>query len=222
MLRRLETVGILLLLIVAGCSRSGDASKATTASINGTEATDGSQGPLLQTQPSDPQHPVVQIATLLGDISVRLDADKSPTTVTNFLRYVRDGHYDQTIVHQVFRDHGFLAGGYGTNLVEKPTQTPIRNEARNGLKNRRGTLAMARLPDATDSATSQFFVNVTDNPSLDYRDETPEGYGYCVFGEVTQGLDVIDRIAASPVHDTPAFDRTPVEQIVVRSIRLLR
>ncbi len=150
-LKRLETLAILVLLLAAGCGRSGDANNATTASINGSPMADGSQGPSLEKPPSDPQHPEVLVETTLGNFTVRLDGDKAPTTVTNFLRYVRDGNYNQTIVHQVFRGQGFLAGGYGTNLIETPTHTPIRNEARNGLKNRRGTIAMARLADAIDT-----------------------------------------------------------------------
>ena len=144
-------------------------------------------------------------------------------TVDNFLNsYVGDRFYDQTIVHQVYKGQGILAGGYGTNLVEKPARTPIRNEALNGLKNHRGAIAMVRQPDAIDSATSQFFINVADNPALDYKDRTPAGYGYCVFGEVTEGMDVVDKINNVPVHDEGGLDRTPVQRVVVKSIRWIR
>ena len=115
-----------------------------------------------------------------------------------------------------------MAGGYGTNLVEKPGRTPVRNEAHNGLKNRRGTISMVRLPDAIDSATCQFFINVADNPTLDFKDRTPERYGYCVFGEVVEGLDVVDKIGNAEVHDTTQLERTPVQAIVVKSIRRTR
>jgi peptidyl-prolyl cis-trans isomerase B (cyclophilin B) len=164
----------------------------------------------------------VLIETGLGNITLRLDADKAPLTVGNFLSYVRGGHYDQTIIHQIYKGQGFLAGGYGSNLAEKKPHTPIRNEADNGLKNRRGTIAMVRLPDAIDSATCQFFLNVADNPALDYHDRTPAGYGYCVFGEVTEGQDVVDKIGDAKVHDTKDFERTPEQPIVVKSIRQVR
>ena len=146
-------------------SRRRPPSPARTASPT---TVDG-QSPPGQKPASDPLHPVVVIETSLGNITVRLDAEKAPLTVDNFLSYVGAGQYDQTIVHQVYKGQGFLAGGYGTNLVEKPGRTPVRNEAHNGLKNRRGTIAMVRLPDAIDSATCQFFINVADNPALDLQ-----------------------------------------------------
>ena len=211
---------LLFLVVVAGCGR-GDGS-APTAAINGESPTEsGIQGPSLAKSATDPQHPMVLIETSLGKITVRLDRQTAPLTVDNFLSYVATGHYDQTILHQVYKGQGFLAGGYGVNRIEKPARTPIFNEARNGVKNRRGTISMVRLPDVKDSATCQFFFNVADNPALDHKDDTAEGYGYCVFGEVTQGLDVVDRIADTPVHDTPDFERTPVQPIVVTSIRQL-
>lgn len=178
---------------------------------------DTKQGPT-----SDPLHPMVVIETSLGNITVVLDAEKAPLTVDNFLFYVNAGHYEQTIVHQVYKGQGMVAGGYDTNYTLKPARTPIRNEAHNGLKNRRGTIAMVRLPDEIDSATSQFFINVADNTALDHRDRTPEGYGYCVFGEVVEGMDVVDRICNTPVHDTATMDQTPVEPIVIKSIRRIR
>ncbi len=162
------------------------------------------------------------IETSLGNITVRLDAENAPLTIDNFLSYVGARHYDQTIVHQVYKGQGLLAGGYGTNLVEKPGRTPVRNEAHNGVKNRRGTISMVRQPDAIDSATCQFFINVADNPALDYRDRTPEGYGYCVFGEVVEGLDVVDSIADTQVRDTTDIECTPTPAIVVKSIRRIR
>lgn len=176
-----------------------------------------------QKSTSDPNHPVVAIETSLGTITAVLDAEKSYQTTSNFLSYVEVGHYDQTIIHQVYKGQGFLAGGYGVNLTEKPSRTPIRNEADNGLKNTRGTISMIRQPDQIDSATCQFFVNVADNPTLDHRDRTAEGYGYCVFGTVMpEGMAVVDQIAAAKVHDTQEFERTPVQAIVVKSIRRIR
>ncbi len=164
---------------------------------------------------------MVLIETSLGNIKIRLDREHSPLTVDNFLDYVAAGFYDQTIVHQVYKGQGFVAGGYGPDGKAKPgVRTPIMNEARNGLKNRRGTISMVRFPDATDSATSQFFINVSDNPALDHKDTTPAGYGYCVFGELIDGMEVVDRINEAPVHDNTAdFERTPATPIVIKTIR---
>ena len=217
----------LLFLAVAGCNRSSDDKAAATAAISGSGSASPAAGGNQVTPPSkpasDPKHPVVLIETALGNITVRLDAEKAPETVNNFLSYVKAGHYDETIVHQVYKGQGFLAGGYDTNLVEKQARTPIRNEADNGLKNRRGTIAMVRLPDAIDSATCQFFINVADNPTLDHRDRhSAAGYGYCVFGTVTDGLDVVDKIGSVKVHDIKEFERTPEQLIVVKSIRHVR
>jgi len=211
-----------LLAFLCGCSRSGEENPATAsiAGLDGKAAREG--GTALRKADSDPQHPAVRIETSLGSIVVKLDAVNAPLTVDNFLSYVNAGHYDQTIVHQVYRGQGFLAGGYGLNLLERPSRTPVRNEAHNGLKNRRGTIAMVRRPDAVDSATSQFFINVADNTALDHRDRTPEGYGYCVFGEGVEGLDVVDAIGGAATHDAPDFDRTPQQPIVIKTIRQIR
>jgi cyclophilin family peptidyl-prolyl cis-trans isomerase len=206
-----------VLMALAGCNRGGD-----TQSPNAALPT-GGDGPALAKPTSDPLHPVVAIETSRGTFKVRLDAEKARQTVDNFLGYVQRGQYDQTIVHQVFKGQGFVGGGYGTDLIEKPSRTQIRNEADNGLRNRRGTIAMARLPDAIDSATRQFFVNVTDNPTLDFRDRSADGFGYCVFGEVIEdGLKVIEEIGNVPVRDTKEFERTPEQMIVVRSIKQVR
>ena len=213
----------ILLLAAAGCNRGDEADQTPAAAIEGPEGQDPTSavndGPSPGRASSDPLHPVVLVETSLGNITVRLDAENAPQTVGNFLSYVDDGHYDRTIVHQVYRGQGFLTGGYDTNLVERPTRTEIRNEAHNGLKNHRGSISMVRLPDAIDSATCQFFFNVVDNPELDHRDRTPEGYGYCVFGEVTKGMGVVDQIGEAPVHDTIDFERSPAQPIIITSIR---
>ncbi len=145
-----------------------------------------------------------------------------PLTVDNFLDYTETGLYDQTIFHQVYKDQAIIAGGYATNLSEIAPEQPIRNEADNGLKNLRGTIAMLRQIDDTDTATSQFFINMIDNPALDYRDRTPEEYGYCVFGEVLSGMDVVEKIANTRVKDTDQFDQTPVQAVVVKSVRRVK
>ena len=143
-------------------------------------------------------------------------------TVDNFLSYVGSSFYDKTIIHQVFKDQAIMAGGYDTNMVAKLARFPIRNEAAVGMKNLRYTIAMFRSPASIDSATSQFFINVADNSSLDYKDRTPQGYGYCVFGKVTKGMEVVDAINAAELRDTTTLERTPAVPIIVMSIRRVR
>jgi cyclophilin family peptidyl-prolyl cis-trans isomerase len=218
----------MVLAIAAGCG-GGEGAGAGPASIDRANsekipsATD--PGTSASAHPdTDPLHPTVVIDTSLGSITVRLDAEKAPLTVDNFLSYVDSGHYDQTIFHQVIKDYPkvILGGAFTANLSEKKARTPIYNEAHNGLKNRRGTIAMARQPDAVHSATCYFFFNLTDNEVLDHKDRTLEGYGYCVFGQIIQGLDVADKIARVEVHDTDQFDRIPVETVMINSIRRVR
>jgi peptidyl-prolyl cis-trans isomerase B (cyclophilin B) len=146
------------------------------------------------TETSSPQ---VKLQTTLGDVVLKLDAKKAPLSVKNFLVYVKEGHYDGTIFHRVIP--GFMAqgGGYTEKFQQKPTHPPIKNEADNRLLNKRGTIAMARTPDP-DSATAQFFINYADNGFLDYKSSTPSGWGYAVFGEVVQGMDVVDKMATIP------------------------
>lgn len=220
--------------LTGGCGGQAETSgpEAPAAAIGGPGAENGSShaGPSAEQASSprkpdpDPDHPIVVIETSLGDMTVRLDARNAPLTVANFLTYVGNGHYDGTIFHQVVKQYPklIIGGGYTKDLTEKPTLTSVRNEAHNGLKNRRGTIAMARRRDWIDSATCHFFINITDNEVLDHKDRTLEGYGYCVFGEVIEGMDVADRIAAVEVHDTEQFEQIPVEPVVIRTIRIVR
>lgn len=165
--------------------------------------------------------PEVVINTSVGAVRVRLNAERAPVTVENFLEnYVDRGFYSNTIFHHV--DPGYiLAGGYTPELEPKEVRAVIRNEAANGLKNIRGTVTMSRMPDYADSATSQFFINVTPAPSLDY-DEASGNAGYCVFGEVVDGMDVVDQIAKAAVHASGDFPQLPVETIVITSIERVR
>jgi cyclophilin family peptidyl-prolyl cis-trans isomerase len=165
--------------------------------------------------------PKAVITTSLGKITIELDMEHAPLTVHNFLTYANAKHYDQTIFHFVEPEEMLLGGGFTADLKEKPTSVPIRNEAHNGLKNRRGTIAMSRSPESIDSATCQFFINLADNPKLDFRDRTPEEYGYCVFGRVVGGADVVDRIATTPTRDQGDFVSVPVTPVVIESVRLL-
>jgi len=219
-------LSLILFATAGGCGHSGDGSKSPPAAIDGAGRDDppggGGQSPGTPKSNVDSQHPVVLIETSLGNITVQLDRAKAKLTVGNFLVYVGESFYDQTIIHQVYKGQGILAGGYGTNMVPKRVHQTVRNEADNRVTNSRGTIAMVRQPDDIDSATSQFFINVADNPSLDYKGRKPEEYGYCVFGKVIEGMEVVDKINALPLHDTPEMEQTPTEQVVVKSIRLIR
>jgi cyclophilin family peptidyl-prolyl cis-trans isomerase len=235
--RRLVIAGWVLGVLIAlpGCgAKDQTASEAQPAATGGETAQTSPNNalpagiprtpPQKAGQPeADPLHPRVVIETSLGNIVVKLDAQKANLTVQNFLTYVDAHHYDGTIFHQVFKDYVILGGGYTPELVEKPTSASVRNEADNGLRNKRGTIAMARPADVIDSARSQFFFNLSDNASLDHQDRsTAEGYGYCVFGQVVEGMDVVDRIGNVPVKDIENFEQIPVETVLIKSIRRAR
>jgi cyclophilin family peptidyl-prolyl cis-trans isomerase len=205
--------GIVGLVAVSGCG-SEDA-EPPTASIHGGEAR-------TQKPTRDNLHPVVQIRTSAGEILLQLDAEHAPVTVNNFLNYANRGHYDGTVFHEVESGFIVLGGGYDANLDEKPTDFPIRNEAHNGLPNARGTVAMARQPDVIDSSTSMFFFNLADNTMLNYKGEEPEEYGYCVFGKIIEGLDVIDKIAKTPTKAVDRFPRMPEQRVAIESVRRVR
>jgi cyclophilin family peptidyl-prolyl cis-trans isomerase/predicted small lipoprotein YifL len=213
---------IATLLAIAGCGNKGD-SATPQASIGGTDAdkTKLAGGSAANAAAQDTKHPVVILDTSMGSITIRLDAEKAPLTVDNFLSYVNAKHYDQTVFHQVFKGQGILGGGFAADaeMTEKPHRTSVRNEADNGRKNCRATIAMVRSVDVIDSATCQFLLNVADNAALDHKANTPEGYGYCVFGDVISGMEVVDQIAAAPVEDTPRFERKPLQTMLIKSIR---
>lgn len=156
----------------------------------------------------------VRLATSAGDIVVELDAEKAPKTVANFLQYVRSGHYDGTVFHRVIESFMIQGGGYKADMSEKPTRAPIPLESRNGLNNVRGSLAMART-GIPDSATSQFFVNVVDNPFLDQANSR-DGHGYAVFGKVVSGMDVVDKIRAVPTQASGMNQNLPVTPVTIR------
>ena len=158
---------------------------------------------------------MLRFETSLGDFSVELFEKEAPRTVANFLKYVEDGFYEGTVFHRVVPGFVIQGGGMEAGLAQKTTRPPIQNEATNGLENLRGTLSMARTSDI-HSATSQFFVNLADNDFLDHR---PGNYGYAVFGRVTEGMDVIDRIAAVATGRRRGFDDCPVDDVVIRSVR---
>lgn len=164
-------------------------------------------------------NPLLVMETSLGSVKLELFRDKAPLSVANFLAYVSAGFYDGTIFHRVIRGFMIQGGGLDTEFREKPTRAPIRNEADNGLENRRGTLAMARTADP-DSATSQFFINQVDNRALNRP--SPDGHGYAVFGRVVEGMDVVDRMARVRTGYREGFQDVPLERLEIRSIRVIK
>ncbi len=160
--------------------------------------------------------PRVKLSTSQGDIVLELDPEKAPKTVANFLKYVDDGFYDGTIFHRVIANFMIQGGGFSTELAKKPTRAPIQNEAKNGLKNDRGTIAMARTFDP-HSATAQFFINVKDNTFLNHTAPTPNGWGYCVFGKVVDGMKVVDAIRNTPTGASGPFPKdVPKTAVVIK------
>jgi peptidyl-prolyl cis-trans isomerase B (cyclophilin B) len=157
---------------------------------------------------------MVVLHTSMGDIKLALDAENAPATVANFLQYVRDGHYDNTVFHRVIDGFMIQGGGFEPGMKQKGTRGPVANEAGNGLKNAKYTVAMARTSDP-HSATAQFFINVGDNAFLDYKGPSPQGFGYCVFGKVVEGTDVVDRIRAVPTGTSGFHQDVPREDVVI-------
>ncbi len=158
--------------------------------------------------------------TSMGEIKVELYADKAPVSVKNFLAYVEKGHYNKVNFHRVIKDFVVQTGGMDENMTEKATMAPIENEAANGLSNLRGTLAMARTGEI-HSATAQFYINLKDNVFLDHRDNSMRGFGYCVFGKVVSGMDVVDRIAAVETGNKGMHQDVPVEPVFIEYVRLI-
>jgi len=164
--------------------------------------------------------PRVLLATSMGDITIQLEPEKAPKTVANFLDYVKSGHYDGTIFHRVIGGFMIQGGGFTPDMAQKPTKAPIPLESRNGLKNERGTVAMARTA-VPDSATSQFFINVVDNAMLD-QPNARDGQGYAVFGKVVAGMDVVDRIRAVETTTAGPHQNVPAKPVLIRSATLVK
>jgi len=205
-------LSLLIGVAAVGCgSKSGEATPTASIDAPPAEATPS----LAARKKMDRQHPVVRLQTSLGDITVKLDGEAAPLTVDNFMAYVDAGHYDQTIFHQVVDGFIVLGGGFDSSGQERTVHQSVRNEAHNGLKNKRGALSMARESDIIDSSTSQFFINLADNPSLDYQTSDTAGYGYCVFGEVIGGMDVVEQIGKSKTQNTDQFESVPVKPVVI-------
>jgi len=164
--------------------------------------------------------PSVVFETSQGNFTVELYPEKAPKTVANFLQYVKDGFYENTIFHRVMNNFMIQGGGFERDLTEKNTRAPIINESNNGLLNEPGTIAMARTMDP-DSATAQFFVNLIDNQFLNYTGPDPEQVGYCVFGKVTSGFEVVQKIGLVPTNFVGRFENVPTKAITIRSVKLL-
>ncbi len=178
----------------------GSAAQAASSTSN--------QGKSMSTSPR------VSLQTNQGDILIELDAEKAPKTVENFLRYVKEGFYDGTIFHRVINNFMIQGGGFEPGMKQKQTHAPIENEANNGLKNDRYTLAMARTSDP-HSATAQFFINIADNDFLNFTSPTPNGWGYAVFGKVVEGTDVVDKIKSVKTGSKGFHQDVPVEDVVI-------
>ena len=165
-------------------------------------------------------NPVVALETSMGTITITLNQEKAPISVRNFLNYVKEGYYDGLIFHRVISNLMIQGGGMDASMVPKKTKFAIKNEATNGLSNKRGTVAMARTA-VVDSATSQFFINTVDNAFLDNRGKTPDLYGYAVFGEVTGGMEVVDAIRAVKTGNKAGHSDVPVEPVAIISAKVV-
>lgn len=204
-----QLVGLNILLVAAlvGCEKKQEAEQnnSSTETIQG-EAT--------------VNNPFVKVNTNLGSFVIELDEQKAPITVKNFLNYVNEGYYSETLFHRVIPGFMVQGGGFTTDFVQKTTQAPIQNEANNGLRNSRGTVAMARTSDP-NSASAQFFINVADNTFLDYTSPTPQGWGYAVFGRVVEGMDIIDAISKQKTSTRAGHADVPTNNVVIESIQVV-
>jgi cyclophilin family peptidyl-prolyl cis-trans isomerase len=169
------------------------------------------------------QNPRVEVKTTAGNFAIELYADKAPKTVANFLQYANSGFYNGTIFHRVIDGFMVQGGGFDSGMRQKTTRAPIENEAgaalKGGLRNETGSVAMARTPNP-HSASAQFFINVKNNPFLDFRDETPQGYGYAVFGRVVEGMDTVLRISKVPTTTSGPFENVPQRPVTIESVTL--
>ncbi|MGI5939271.1 MAG: peptidylprolyl isomerase [Thermoleophilia bacterium] len=170
---------------------------------------------------TEQHNPQVTLATSKGDIVVELEAEKAPISTENFLAYADSGYFVGTIFHRVIPNFMIQGGGFDASMNQKPTSAPITNEADNGLRNERGTIAMARTPDP-HSASSQFFINLKDNDFLDHTGKTPQGWGYAVFGRVVEGLDVVDAIGRVSTGQSGMHSDVPAEPIVIETVTVAR
>jgi peptidyl-prolyl cis-trans isomerase A (cyclophilin A) len=232
---RLILLGLALLTLAVACWLTGCGSKTESPDIvadagPADTATADSPSPggapaKAKAAPRKPAvDPIVVLHTSAGDIKVKLYAGKAPQTVDNFLNnYARRGFYDQTIFHHIEPGLMLIGGGFTADLQPKETRAAIYNESRNGLLNRKGTVAMIHDPEAVHSATSQFFINLVDNPNFDFQaGETEDTFGYCVFGEVVEGMDIVEQIAATPTTAQGDFPAVPSRTVMIEKVEQLR
>jgi cyclophilin family peptidyl-prolyl cis-trans isomerase len=165
------------------------------------------------------KNPIVTMSTSMGDIRIELNADKAPITTKNFLAYVNDGHFDGLIFHRVIPGFMIQGGGFDSKMSQRSTKSPIKNEAHNGLKNVTGSIAMART-NVVDSATAQFFINVKDNDFLNHKNTSPDGYGYAVFGQVIEGMDIVHTIEKVKTGNRGMHQDVPVDAVVIHTVKV--
>lgn len=219
----LRTLVCVTILAVAGCGGS-EAPPPEEPSEEVSAMPDHPESASPEAETSSPDItgglPVVEMKTSLGTIRLELYPEEAPKTVENFLAYTREGFYDGTIFHRVIEGFMIQGGGFTSDMTEKGTRSPIENEADNGLKNERGTIAMARTMEP-HSASSQFFINSKDNPPLNYSDKSVRGWGYAVFGRVVEGIEVVDAIEGVATTNRSGHQDVPVEPVIIESVRLL-
>lgn len=210
---------------IIGCSQS-DPGNSPAAANNPDSVVDSAPGKPaigeMTVKAMDSKFPEVVLQTTLGPITLKLHAEKAPLTVGNFLNYVERGHYNGTIVHEVHKNFIALLGGYTENLIERHGDFPIRNEAANGLENKRYTVAMARLPNSIDSATTHFFINLSDNKNLDHAGKEAEKFGFCVFGEVIAGREIVDQLNTIATTSKQDFPALPTATIAVQNAKRIK
>jgi len=215
---------VLALLAATGCGDRQEQAKQDASVAAASAAAPAAPAAAPATPPTPSEEPHVtkryRMQTSLGDIVLELDSTAAPKTVANFDGYVAKHHYDGTIFHRVIGDFMIQGGGFDAEMNQRPTDPPVENEAANKLKNRKYTIAMART-SAVHSATSQFFINVKDNDFLDFRSPNPEGFGYCVFGAVVEGQDVVDKIKAVPTAVKKGMRDVPVETVTIVKVEPL-
>jgi peptidyl-prolyl cis-trans isomerase A (cyclophilin A)/peptidyl-prolyl cis-trans isomerase B (cyclophilin B) len=231
---RLILLGLALLTLAVACWLTGCDSKTELPDVTaeaGSLETPAESGSTSASKPAKPKaappkpvDPIVVLHTSAGDIKVKLFAEKAPQTVDNFLNnYARRGFYDETIFHHIEPGMMLIGGGFTADLQPKETRAAIYNESRNGLTNRKGTVAMIHDPEAVHSATSQFFINLVDNPSFDFQaGETEDTFGYCVFGEVVEGMEIVEQIAATPTTAQGDFPAVPTRTVMIEKVEQLR
>jgi peptidyl-prolyl cis-trans isomerase B (cyclophilin B) len=217
----------LLIALAAGCGGGSEPEPETEAAAPPPAAPgDSAEDAGLEVSDEEPEeggsdiapgaYPVVEMHTNFGTVALELYPDKAPKTVENFLSYVRAGFYDGTIFHRVVPGFVIQGGGFTAEMVKKDTEAPIENEADNGLLNLKGAICMARTMEP-QSATSQFFINTKDNPALDFRERSPQGWGYAVFGKVIEGIDVVEQIEGTPTGNQGQYQNVPIEVVVIES-----